>query len=275
MSRDVSPTPSPQSQLPPQSGLPQDLKDILANSMANGAGGGATKVPGFPTGSADRKIYVNYSGGPGGHNVTMTLKEFYDQFYAMTDAQVQALAQKLVKANLIPSANQDRATIWQAWSAVINEAGSMADAGNMVTPYQRLAAYMKNPLEDSGGGGQPLKPYTTTAQNVNFTDPNQAKQILYQSLQDRIGRAPSPAEAQAYMAALHASESANPTITKTTYTPNATGNAYDTTSSSSGGLDAGSYTQTYAEGHNKVEHASYQASTTYMNALMQALGAPV
>lgn len=277
MSRDVSPTPSPQSQLPPQSGLPQDIKDILANSLANGAsGGGATKVPGFPTNSADRKIFVNYSGGPHATNVFMTLKEFYDQFYSMTDAQVQALAQKLVKANLIPSANQDRATIWQAWSAVINEAGSMADAGNWVTPYQRLAAYMKNPLDANGaGGGQPLTPYTTTAKSVNFTDPNQAKQILYQSLQDRIGRAPSPAEAQAYMAALHAAESDNPTITKTTYTPNATGNAYDTSSSASGGLDAGSYTTSYAEGHNKVEHASYQASTTYMNALMQALGAPV
>lgn len=279
MARDASPTPTPspqaQNQPQPSNGLPGYLQGVYAGTVGQGGGGGnQTKVPGFPTSSADRKIFVNYSGGPGGHNITMTLKEFYDKFYGMSDAQVFALAQKLVAGGLLPNTNQDRATIWQAWSAVINEAGSMADSGNMVSPNQRLAAYMKHPL-DAAGGAAPLKAYSTTAKSVNFTDPAQARQILNQSLTDSLGRAPSPAETQAYMAALHAAENQNPTITKTQYTPNSTGTAYDTSSSSSGGLDAAGYTADYAKGHNKVEHASYQASTTYMNALMGALGATV
>lgn len=270
------PTPSPSPGVNP-SGSNKYLELLKGAGNTSTSG---TKVPGFPTSSADRKIFSGYGGGPGGSansTITMTLGDYYNKFYAMTDAQVQALAQKLVQAGLIPNANQDRATIWQAWSAVINEAGSMSDANptDRVTPYQRLAAYMKNPL-DASGGQQPLKAYNTTAKSVNFTDPAQARAMLTQNLTDSLGRAPTPAEQQAYMAALHASEAANPTITKTSYTPNATGTAYDTSSTQTGTpIDPGAYTSDYAKGHNKVEHASYQASTTYMNALMGALGATV
>lgn len=273
----TSPTPSPSPGVNPNgSNKYLELLKGAGNTSTSG-----TKVPGFPTSSADRKIFSGYGGGPGGSansTITMTLGDYYNKFYAMTDAQVAALAQRLVQAGLIPNANQDRATIWQAWSAVINEAGSMSDANptNRVTPYQRLASYMKNPL-DAGGGQQPLKAYSTTNKAaVNFTDPAQARAMLTQSLTDSLGRAPTPAEQQAYMAALHSAEAAHPTITKTQYTPNATGTAYDTTSTNlSQQIDPGGYTSDYAKSHNKVEHASYQASTTYMNALMGALGATV
>lgn len=270
------PTPSPSAGTAPNSGDVSSSYDkylAAAAQVAGQGGGGNNKVPGFPSASADRKIFAGYSGGPQGTNVYTTLKDYYDKFYGMSDAQVKSLAQKLYQAGLIPSANQDRATIWQAWSAVINEAGSMADSGNLVSPYMRLAAYMEHPLDL--GGQQPLKPYDTTAKSVNFTDPKQAKAILTQSLQDSIGRAPSPAETQAFMAALHASESENPTVTKTSYSPNSNGTSYDTSSTSSGGVDAGAFSTDYSQGHNQVEHASYQASTTYMNALMQAIGATV
>lgn len=283
MSRDYV-SPSPQPQLPPQSsggptGVPPYLRQIYGGTAGQGGSGPGNnnKIPGFPTKSADLQIYNGYrSGGGGSGEQYQSLKDFWDQFYAMSDAQVQALAQKLVQAGLLPSINQDRTTIWQAWSAIINEAGNMSNApgGIKVTPMQRLAAYMKNPL-DSGGGKQPLKAYSTTNKAaVNFTDPAQARQMLTQSLTDSLGRAPTPAEQQAYMAALHAAEAAHPTITKTNYTPNSTGTAYDTTSTNlSQQIDPNAYTSDYAKGHNQVEHASYQASTTYMNALMGALGA--
>jgi hypothetical protein len=209
----------------------------------------------------------------------MTLKDLYDQFYAMTDAQVQGLAEKLAQAGLIPKPNQDRLTIWKAWEAVINEAGSMSEAakntgqGNLVTPWQRLAAYMKTPLDDPRK--VPLEAYSTTQKHVNLTDPNQAQVLLKSSLQQALGRNPTAAETQAYMAALHTAENANPTVTTTNFTPNQTGTAFNSSSTSQGGLNPTDYTSNYAQGHNQVEHASYQASTTYMDALMGALRATV
>jgi hypothetical protein len=205
----------------------------------------------------------------------MDIPSIMREFYRWSDAKVRGLAAKLFEAGILKNPNATRNEIWDGYKVLLMESSMRNAAGKPITPMQILNGYMKNPI-GSGVDGAGAKPsvYTTTQQNVNLTDPKAASAMLFSALQDRLGREPSAAERQAFIGALNAAEEANPTITSTTYKLTKSG-AYDTSTRTTGGVTAQGFLADYTERHNQKEYGAYQAATTYMNALMQAIGAPV
>lgn len=199
----------------------------------------------------------------------LTIQDLMNQFYALwgtgkADSIIHSLqARGLIKAG----ASVDQ--VAQAYQSVLEMTARFNQAGQDIT-WKDVLSKWGNP---GAAGGKPSQ-YTTTQSQVNLTDPNQANGLLMQSLQDRLGRDPSPAEKQAFLSSLHAYERENPSITKTTYTLNSA-DQYDTSTQTSGGVDPNAFSNTYSGKHNNKEHGAYQAAATFFPALMQAIGPTV
>lgn len=255
------------------SGSPYDLNSLL-NSYgvppSSGAGAGYGQI-GMNTPIFDG--YARYKTGPSGtgSGATQTYKTIQDlinEFYSKwATGKASDIISALQARGLIkPGAGVDE--VAQAYQSVLEMTAKFNQAGQDITWKDVLSKWGQG-----GAGGKPSQ-YTTTQSQVNLTDPDQANGLLMQSLQDRLGRDPSPAEKQAFLSSLHAYERENPSITKTTYSLNDAGQ-YDTSSQTSGGVDPNAFSNTYSSKHNNKEHGAYQAAGTFMSALMGAVGATV
>lgn len=159
----------------------------------------------------------------------------------------------------------------QAYQRVLELTAQMNAAGRMVTPDDVINRF----LGGGAGSGRPAN-YTETTSSVDLTNPKTARALLNQALQQSLGRDPSAAEQQAFLGALHAAEREDPTIRTSQYKLDpATGQYQQTSTTTKGGVDPSAYTGEFADSHNQKEAGAYQAATTYMDALMQAVGAPV
>jgi hypothetical protein len=198
-----------------------------------------------------------------------TIQDLMNQFYTMwgtgkADSIIHALqARGLIKAG----ASVDQ--VAQAYQSVLEMTARFNQAGQDLSWKDVLSRWGNG----GAGVGKPSR-YSTTQSQVNLTDPEQANGLLMQSLQDRLGRDPSPAEKQAFLSSIHAYERENPSVTKTTYTLNSAGQ-YDTSAQTSGGVDPNAFANTYSGKHNQKEHGAYQAAGTFMSALMNAVGPTV
>lgn len=199
------------------------------------------------------------------------------EFWRYSDATVRSLASKLNQAGFLSDPNASRESVWDAFRHVLMDAAQRyaAQGGSAPTVQQVLNSYLANPIGDAAASAKKPQVYTQTQRSVNLTDPKAAAAMLSEVLQERLGRAPTPAERNAFVAALNAAEEANPVVTKTTYRLNPESDTYDSDTRTTGGVDPAGFLQTYAEKHNQKEYGAYQAATTYMNAFMQAIGAPI
>jgi hypothetical protein len=216
-----------------------------------------------------RKYATGPSGtGAGATQQYKTIQDYLNEFYTLwAQGKAGSIVSALEARGLIkPGAGVDQ--VAQAYQSVLEMTARFNQSGTDITWQDVLSKWGQG-----GGMGKPAQ-YTTTQSQVNLTDPDQANQLLMQSLQERLGRDPSPAEKQAFLSSLHAYERDNPTVTTTRYRLNSAGE-YDTSSTTSGGANPNGFTETYASKHNNKEHGAYQAASTYMTALMQALGATV
>lgn len=202
-----------------------------------------------------------------------TISDLMKQAYGTWDSkQIGKMGAQFVAAGwLQPGDESNFDKVSQAYQRVLEMTALMNKAGRYVTPQDVMNQYL-------GTTSQPTRPssYSETTKSFDFTNPKSARALLKQSLQDRIGRDPTAAEQQSFMAALHQAERENPTVRTTKYKLDPATQQYQTTDTATeGGLDPQAYLGDYAEGHNQKEFGAYQAATTYFNALMQAIGAPV
>lgn len=171
--------------------------------------------------------------------------------------------------------------VQSAWRGVVADAASEYAKGNPVTPLTILNMKATGSGDGatggpSGGGGSGPKTttQTNTSRSVNLTDRTTAQGILDQALTQYLGRAATPSEVSAFMAALNRSERDHPNVSQNTVTTttNADGtsqqNVSDTTSS--GGVNASQKAINWAKKQEGA--AEYQAATTYMDAFLGALG---
>lgn len=204
-----------------------------------------------------------------------TIGDLMKKAYGTWDRnKIASIGAKFVAAGwLQPGDESNFDKVSQAYQRVLEMAALMYKAGRYVTPEEVLNRF----IGGAGGGGvsRPTS-YTETTKSVDLTNPKTARALLKQSLQDRLGRDPSAAEQQAFIAALNAAERENPTVRTTQYRLNPETQQYQMASqTTASGLDPQAYLDEYAEEHNQKEYGAYQAATTYFNALLQAIGAPV
>jgi hypothetical protein len=218
-----------------------------------------------------RRVQSGRSGKPT-EAVFRSIGDLMQEVYGSWDrGKIASVGSKFVSAGwLQPGEETNLDKVAQAYQRVLEMAVMMTKAGRYVTPDDILNSYI-------GGAGGPSRPasYTEVTKSVDLTNPKTARALLRQTLQDRLGRDPTPAEHQAFLAALHQAEREDPTVRKTKYKLDAATGQYQTESQTTqGGLDAQAYAQDYGHEHNQREAGAYQAAATFFPALMQAIGAP-
>lgn len=128
----------------------------------------------------------------------------------------------------------------------------------------------------SGLGSGSGKTITSTQKSVDLMSNEDAKGLVRAMLQQELGRDPTQAEYEDFVATLHSAERANPSISKTTSTYDANGNLVNSSTNSSGGLSqAGAEQALYDNLRQQPSYGIWQAIGTYAPALFEALGAAV
>lgn len=155
--------------------------------------------------------------------------------------------------------------------------------GKKITPWKALEALASldedgKALRGGGGrGGQALFSGTKThrSRSIDLTDPMTARALVNRTLAQALGRDAGDEELEAFKAALNAYERKNPLLT-TTNTTYKEGEAVSSSSTSTGGVtDAGRQELLLQEAMEAPEYGAYQAASTYINALYQAIQSPV
>ena len=162
--------------------------------------------------------------------------------------------------------------------ALAIRSAKLYERGIKATPWSLLEKYAAGSM--AAAKKAPLGPITTTSTSTstNLSSAREANSLVDAALAQRLGRSATEKEKKEFLAALNAAEKKEPTTTKTTTTTTGSGTAAvrsDSSTQTSGGVNASSFAEEWGFGHNKDEAGSYQALATYMPAFFGALGAPV
>lgn len=221
----------------------------------------------------DASDYAPHMGPGPEKDSTLPLDEATSQIRKWDSMTLRRWEKKLLDNGIIKPGEYTYETLVTKWQDYTTSAAQEYTLGHKkVTPWDMV---------DTDGeisGTKKTGPVTEHATNTstNLTDPASAKALLSTMLQKELGRDAKPAEIEDFLATLNHAERSNPTITKSTTVTDPVTNNRDTTSSSSGGLGAPAY-ETMGKDFAKrdPEYGAYQASTTYFNALLNAIQSPV
>lgn len=214
-----------------------------------------------------------------------TMGAVRDWFWGLPDASWRKIADKLQDAGLLPPGAVTQSDVWRIYQNIAAEAAIKYKSVNADMPTfirnqiplptldDILDGYAKHPIGgDQSGKGLPDKYSITNTQAEPLTDPEEASQLLEDVLTERLGRAPTEAESAAFLAALNAKQRQNPTSTTTTYTKDPASGQYNTSSTTTGGVNEDAFADQWGDTHNEAEAGAYQMATTYFDALLGALG---
>lgn len=172
----------------------------------------------------------------------------------------------------------------------LKDAANLYGMGQKITPNQYLKKLLDFRLGDGWDGkfssltpdkadalGSGITPKTTTqtTRSVDLMSNEDAKGLVRGMLQQELGRDPTQAEYEDFVATLHSAQRANPSVSTSTVTTDGNGNGTQTVRSSGGLSDAGINQALYEHLRQQPTWAEWQAVGTYAPALFEALGAAV
>lgn len=217
----------------------------------------------------------------------MSVDDATNAYYSWTQKQRDDFRAKALVGGLLKFGDGD-VEASTLWGKLVVQSGNYGAQNIPMSPMDLLAGYVKQ----NSSGGQWIKQgnfevnaltgekryigpqfKTTTASNINLTDPATAKALATQVFQQLLGRDPNAGDLSAYANALNQAEVQNPAQqTTTTQYDMTTGDQTNTSSVTTGGLtDQGRQQLAEDEIKKKPEYATNQAATTYMNAFEQAV----
>lgn len=180
----------------------------------------------------------------------------------------------VTSAAMIPFGHYDEATI-QAYGALLTLNAQQAQRGMSNSVDDTTSALIAQRIQT--GQANPTGAKTSTSTSYDISDPNTAKAILTNVLQALKGTGvPTPQEISGFQTALNSYEQANPTTDTTT--SNSDGTQTDTQKAGTSTLNAAGKSQLAQDWLMQNEGnqvASHQVATTYYQAALSALQAPV
>lgn len=201
---------------------------------------------------------------------TMDAQQYAMQFYNWGNNDLNWFRNQmgLINSNYYTATNDQLAT---AWFDYVRQSAERNAAGNPVTPEDLLQADI---TATGGGKGKADRTITKTINQVNLTNTADAQAIFFQAAQNLLGRAPTDAENAQFKGYLNQQEQLNPIHQVQQLTYNQAGLVVDkNVLKSSGGITSqGAAMLAEQQARQNPEYGAYQAATTYMNALRQALG---
>lgn len=264
----ASSSPTPGTTQAPTAPAGQDLSQLEGAPQFSSPGKPATAFGGLYgplSNRRDRQGEFMAGGGSGGQ-ITKSVVDMTNEFYGWSDTQKASFRNRLALMNKsFLTATDDQ--LAQAWGDYVQQSANYLSAEQTVTPWD---IFSKDVALHGGSLGPTTK--TTKTVDTNLTSRIDSDAIFKSAAQSLLGRAPTAAEYQAFYGNLNSQERANPTTSTTTTTTDAEGNVTNSQRTSEGGLGAGGaqlIAQRQAE--QNPEYGAYQASTTYMNALMQTI----
>lgn len=185
------------------------------------------------------------------------------------DAKVKQIMQAAQKAGLDVQTYDDAAKLWG--SVVDMAASSYSFAGKKVTPWSIIQLRGKN----AGPNGRPADRNVTTT-TVDEVSPADARKLFEQTAQNQLGRAPTKAEVDDFIAKAQTIAKSNPNIQYTTQHLGFDGEVQSQdVRNSPGGSDALQEQAAMDQAKGSEDYSAYQAAGVYMPWLMDALASPI
>src|SRR5215471_17476299 len=190
---------------------PNDPNAILQQMLGLSRGGGALPgVPGDPISGSnlslstlptDANVYLGTHQEGGGvlahpRDVadTKTIQQMLADMWAWSPEQWASMGAKMVGAGRLSQGQErDIPQIANQYELILRMSAMMFNQGKEMTPDDIL-----NMMSPGGRFGKPSS-YTMTQTITDYTNPDQARAMLVQSLQDKIGRNPTAAEYNAFL----------------------------------------------------------------------------
>jgi len=182
-------------------------------------------------------------------------------------AQIKAAAEK---AGFTISSYDDLAKLWTG--VVSQAASSYSLSDKRVTPWALMTLRGKYLVN-----GKPVDKVTTST-SIDEMAPEQARLMFEQTAQQALGRSPTKAEVDDFIAKAQTIAKQNPAITTTTHHIGLDGNETGQESVTKGGSDVVSAKAQVAAldaARQTEDYAAYQAAGNYFPMLFQALQSPV
>lgn len=209
------------------------------------------------------------------HDRTSSVQDVIADLNNWDLAKRKKFAADAVAAGYLTKPTVDYDKLEPILTAMSIRSAKLYERGVKVSPFSLLRRLASGQGEGPMGG-----PVTTTSTNtsVNISTAEEVNTLIDKVLADRFGRGATKEEKKDFLDELTSHQKKNPTVTKTTTTTKGAGTGVqssDSSSTTSGGVDAGAFAAEWALSHNKDEAGSYQALASYMPIFYQALGAPV
>lgn len=184
-------------------------------------------------------------------------------------AKVDQIMQAAQKAGLDVTTYEDAQKLWMS---VVDQAGDAYSlTGKKVTPWALIQLRGKYAVN-----GRPADKVTTNT-SIDEMSPSQARLMFEQTAQQQLGRAPTKAEVDDFIAKAQTIARQNPVVTKTTSKVGFDGNVTDSTNVTTGQGEAAAKAQLASmdQAKQSEDYAAYQAAGNYFPMLFDALQSPV
>jgi hypothetical protein len=199
---------------------------------------------------------------------TKSVTDMSNEYYKWSDDQRQQFRSKLALIDKGALTAPD-STIAQAWGDYVQQSANYLAGGMTVTPLDILA---KDISAKSGPAASLAGTKTQTTSDTSLTSRVDANAIFKSAAQSLLGRAPTADESAQFASLLNSQESANPTQATITTTTDSLGNTTNTSRNTTGGVSsAAAQLLAQQEAEKNPEYGAYQAATTYMGALVNAV----
>jgi hypothetical protein len=210
---------------------------------------------------------------PGASNGMFTIDEAKALYVQMDKKEAQRFDNAIEKLTGKRPTGLSNQTYWEE---MINQAGVYSNAiGKPVSPWE-VAELLAARTPAAEGGGAYTGPTTTTYkdENVNFTNPSDARALVDNAIGSYLGRKPSTKEYKTFLQALNATEEANPQISERVTKSSGSGNPAAQTVSTKGTSMSQVSSQQFAKEYAKSDeqYAETQLSTTGLQSFLSMLG---
>lgn len=222
---------------------------------------------GSPLGSK----YVDGVSAPQNSPTVVDLDGGVAHWFSLSPGERESFAERAYKAGLIADPN-DYSQAQSAWNAAVQQAAGFRTYGNRdVTPWEAIDIMAG---VTPGGGRKSLAgTKTSTEKVVDLPTKTTMRAGIRAIMSQELGRAPTADEIDRYSEMFTKAARESPSTVKTTTTYDDSGRVTNQNSTRSGGFTGTDMQELATEkAQSSNEWGSYQAATTYFNALMGAIG---
>jgi len=196
-----------------------------------------------------------------------------NQPYLWSEEHTSDVMKKMRHAGLDVNTFDDMMGAWQMLVTRASRAFVLSKGKREVTPWDILSSVKKENVESGVLDKDGNIVQTQVQKSVNDVSDADAWSTLRTAMTAMLGRKPSDQEVRDFASRANAMAAKDPSVTKTTSVTNADTGHTETSSHTSGGFTDADATQMAVEDlEDTDEFAQVQSATTYMNALLGALG---